>query len=77
VFRGLLSSVISGLIASTLTAALNQHLGFMLYDVFDLSKDAVRDNDKPFITLFDAHIRNGVLEVPPFDSAAVRKPGGA
>ena len=58
-------------------AAMNQHLGFMLYDVFDLSKDAVKDNDKPFITLFDAHIRNGVLEVPPFDSAAVRKPGGA
>jgi len=56
--------------------AMNQHLGFMLYDVFDLSKDAVKDNDKPFITLFDAHIRNGVLEVPPFDSAAVRKPGG-
>lgn len=57
------------------TAALDQHLGFMLYDVFDLRKDAVKDNDGPFITLFDAHIRNGVLEVPPFDSAAVKKPG--
>ncbi|MDP2830201.1 MAG: type I-C CRISPR-associated protein Cas5c [Sulfuricellaceae bacterium] len=56
-------------------AALDQHLGFMLYDVFDLRKDAVKGNDKPFITLFDAHIRNGVLEVPPFDSAAVKKPG--
>ena len=55
--------------------ALDQHLGFMLYDVFDLRKEAVKDTDKPFITLFDAHIRNGVLEVPPFDSAAVRKPG--
>lgn len=54
---------------------LDQHLGLMLYDVFDLRKDAVKDNDKPFITLFDAHIRNGVLEVPPFDSAAVKKPG--
>lgn len=58
-----------------LPTALDQHLGFMLYDVFDLSKDAVKDNDKPFITLFDAHIRKGVLEVPPFDSAAVKKPG--
>ncbi|MHB1291686.1 MAG: type I-C CRISPR-associated protein Cas5c [Sulfuricella sp.] len=57
------------------TAALDQHLGFMLYDVFDLRKDAVKVNDKPFITLFDAHIRKGVLEVPPFDSAAVKKPG--
>jgi len=55
--------------------ALDQHLGFMLYDVFDLRKNAVKDNDKPFISLFDAHIRNGVLEVPPFDSAAVKKPG--
>ncbi len=57
--------------------ALDQHLGFMLYDVFDLRKDAVKDRDKPFITLFDAHIRKGVLEVPPFDSAAVKKPGRA
>jgi len=56
--------------------ALDQHLGFMLYDVFDLRKDAVKDTEKPFISLFDAHIRNGVLEVPSFDSAAVKKPGG-
>jgi CRISPR-associated protein Cas5d len=35
----------------------------------------VRDHDKPFITLFDATVRNGVLEVPPFDSDAVKKPG--
>ena len=56
-------------------AALDQHLGFMLYDVFDLRKEAVKHNDKPFITLFDAHMRGGVLEVPSFDSAAVKKPG--
>lgn len=55
--------------------ALDQHLGFMLYDVFDLRKEAVSYSDKPFITLFDAHVRNGVLEVPPFDSVAVKKPG--
>lgn len=56
-------------------AAMDQHLDFMLYDVFDLRKETVKDTDKPFITLFDAHIRNGVLEVPPFDSSAVKKPG--
>lgn len=56
-------------------AALDQHLGFMLYDVFDLRKEMVKDTDKPFISLFDAHVIGGVLEVPPFDSAAVRKPG--
>ena len=58
-------------------AALDQHLGFMLYDVFDLRKESVRDGDKPFITLFDAHVRSGVLEVPSFDSMDVKKPGRA
>jgi len=62
--------------ASTIAPApIDQHLGFMLYDVFDLRKEAVSDGDKPFITLFDAHVRNGVLEVPPFDSVSVKKPG--
>lgn len=56
-------------------APFDQHLGFMLYDVFDLSKEVVSEKDKPFITLFDAHVRNGVLEVPTFASDAVRKPG--
>lgn len=55
--------------------ALDQHLGFMLYDVFDLRKESARAGDKPFVSVFDAHIRNGVLEVPIFDSVAVRKPG--
>jgi CRISPR-associated protein Cas5d len=58
----------------TATAPFDQHLGFMLYDVFDLRKEVVRENDRPFITLFDAHVRNGVLEVPAFGSAEVRKP---
>jgi len=56
------------------TAPFDQHLGFMLYDVFDLRKEVVRANDKPFVTLFDAHVRKGVLEVPPFSSAEVKKP---
>lgn len=54
---------------------LDQHLGLMLYDVFDLRKNVIKDGDAPFITLFDAHIRGGVLDVPPFDHVAVRKPG--
>lgn len=58
---------------STPPVTLDQHLGFMLYDVFDLRKEAVADGEKPFITLFDAHVRNGVLIVPPFDSAEVKK----
>ena len=57
------------------TARFDQHLGFMLYDVFDLSNEVVSDKDKPFISLFDAHVRDGVLEVPSFTSNAVKKPG--
>jgi CRISPR-associated protein Cas5d len=54
-------------------AAMDQHLGFMLYDVFDLRKETVKNTDKPFITLFDAYVRSGVLDVPPFDSDEVKK----
>jgi CRISPR-associated protein Cas5d len=56
-------------------APFDQHLGLMLYDVFDLRRETVRDKDEPFITLFYASVRNGVLEVPSFDSDAVKKPG--
>lgn len=52
----------------------DQTLGLMLYDVFDLEKDVVGEKDGPFITLFDANVRNGVLEVPLFNSEHVKKP---
>lgn len=55
----------------------DQHLGFMLYDVFDLSRESVKDGDKPYISFFDAHVVAGILEVPAFGSDAVKKPGGA
>lgn len=56
-------------------APFDQHIGWMLYDVFDLRREVVRD-DSPFITLFDASVVNGVVEVPRFDSEKVRKPEG-
>jgi len=56
---------------------LDQALGLMVYDVFDLSRDSVRDADGPFITLFDATVKSGVLDVPAFDSPAVKRPGRA
>jgi len=59
----------------TKPAPFDQHVGLMLYDVFDLSKEAITVNDKPFITLFDAKVIGGLLEVPPFESEAVKKPG--
>ncbi|MDR3557593.1 MAG: type I-C CRISPR-associated protein Cas5c [Syntrophobacteraceae bacterium] len=55
------------------TFQLDQHIGWMLYDVFDLRREVVRD-DTPFISLFDATVKKGVLEVPPFESPQVRKP---
>ncbi len=58
---------------SAVPVSVNQHLGWMLYDVFDLQSDFVRD-DTPFITLFDAMVIDGVLEVPPYGSNKVRKP---
>ena len=60
-------------VPSTL-APFNQHLGWMLYDVFNLSNEVVSEKDKPFISLFDADVRQGVLEVPAFASDEVKKP---
>lgn len=55
-------------------APFDQSLGLMLYDVFDLRKETVKDNDPPFITFFDAKVVGSVLEVPRFESDAVKKP---
>jgi CRISPR-associated protein Cas5d len=54
-------------------APFDQRLGLMLYDVFDLRRERV-ENDRPFITVFDANVVSGVLEVPDFNSPAVKKP---
>ncbi len=51
----------------------SQDLGMMLYDVFDLH----RVNDgfaKPYISVFHAKVKNGILEFPSFDSDQVKKP---
>ena len=58
----------------------SQHLGWMLYDVFDLRLETVdMKKSDPYITLFEARVVNGIMDVPPFESDAVRKPwqGGA
>lgn len=49
-------------------------LGLMLYDVFDLHDFEVAKKVKPFVTLFHAEMKNGVIEVPEFDSEDVLKP---
>lgn len=50
-----------------------EEIGWMLYDVFDLSRSG-SSTDEPRISLFEARIEKGVLNVPPYDSPAVRKP---
>lgn len=50
-----------------------QDLGMMLYDVFDLRVP----NDgfvPPFVSVFHANVRHGVLHVPHYDSNKVLKP---
>lgn len=50
-------------------------LGFMLYDVFDLSRPGT--SDSPWhISIFRAKVENGVLDVPEYDSDLVLKPQG-
>lgn len=55
--------------------AVDQEIGLMLYDVFDLSRPG-SPKDGPAVSLFRATIRGGVLEVPSYESSEVLKPGG-
>lgn len=49
-------------------------IGWMIYDVFDLDKVNVDDTEEsPFISVFWAELRRGVLEVPVWDSDDIRK----
>ena len=52
----------------------NADFGIMLYDVFNLHKYKVTAKAEPYITLFHAEMKNGVIEVPDFDSELVLKP---
>lgn len=59
--------------SDTTPIPVTQDLGWMLYDVFDLSKP--NDNySSPFISVFKAELCDGVLMVPDFSSADVLKP---
>lgn len=50
-------------------------IGFMVYDVFDLHDYEVRKKTKPSLSLFHAVMKNGVIEIPPYDSKEVLKGG--
>ena len=62
---------------SATLAPLDQHLGWMLYDVFDLANEAPGLEGVPFVSVFDASVRNGTVDVPDYGSEFVRKPGRA
>ncbi len=52
---------------------LTQDLGWMVYDVFNLS----RPNDQfapAFVSLFNVRMQDGIVTVPAFEDEAVRKP---
>jgi len=51
----------------------NEDLGWMVYDVFDLEQ-VVIDSAKPFVSLFWGRLENGVLKVPDWESDLVKKP---
>jgi len=52
-----------------------EEIGWMVYDVFDLDH-VVIDHAAPFVSLFQASLVDGVLEVPDWDSHLVKKPHG-
>jgi CRISPR-associated protein Cas5d len=56
--------------------ALDQDLGLMLYDVFDLSRPGTA-HDLPAVSLFRAEMRGGVVLVPDYASSEVLKVGGS
>lgn len=53
---------------------LDLDLGLMLYDVFDLHQYAITKKTKPYVTLFHAQMKQGIIEIPDFDSPAVLRP---
>ena len=50
--------------------------GLMVYDVFDLHDCSVRKKTSPRLSLFHAVMKQGVIEVPPYDDPRVLKTGG-
>jgi len=52
---------------------LDSDLGWMLYDVFDLSRPGGSE-DAPAVSLFHAVVNGGMMEVPPYSSDLVVKP---
>lgn len=50
-------------------------LGLMVYDVFDLHDCTVRKKAQPKLSLYHAIMKEGIIQVPPYDSPEVLKGG--
>lgn len=48
-------------------------LGWMVYDTFNIGEVVTREA-KPYITLFNATLNKGIIEIPAWESDMVRKP---
>jgi len=59
-------------LSSATPVPLDMQLGWMLYDVFDLAATG-HNQSRASISLFEATIRQGILEVPEYSSNLVRK----
>lgn len=54
----------------------NLDAGLMVYDIFDFPRDmTVKVKTTPRLSLFHGEMKNGVVEVPPYDSPLVFKAG--
>lgn len=54
------------------SVALDLDVGWMIYDVFDLSKRG-NATSRAAVSLFWASVKQGIMEVPPYGSAEVKK----
>ena len=48
-------------------------LGLMVYDIFDLHDCEAREKTRPRLSLYHCVMRQGVIQVPPYDSPEVLK----
>lgn len=51
-------------------------LGLMVYDIFDLHDYEIRKKVRPQLSLYHCVMRQGVIQVPPYDSPEVLKGAG-
>ena len=51
-------------------------LGLMVYDIFDLHDYEIRKKARPQLSLYHCVMKQGVIQVPPYDSPEVLKGAG-